>query len=593
MPAGMASVPRGYKTEPESADRADSTSMAFRKTLALLPLSLLAAGRMPVHERREVVPAGFVSQGAAPATEMLTLRIALASSNVAGLEARLMSIATPGSPDFRKWLSKDEVKRFVQPAPQALSAFTAFASANGLEPTVISPNGDWLSVTLPVSKANKLFAAKYETFTHASLKRPVTRTLSVSLPSELVGHVEVLHPSTSFLNPTVPLPLAQKISTRGKRAVEPSCDSDDPHSVVTPTCLQELYGIPKTPATQPGNTLLVTSYEEQWAKTADLQTFLELMRPDMDPSTTFTLLTLDNGTNPQGPDNARGEGNLDIQYTAGIATGVPVQFLSVGDGVDFPTALLDTNIFLDGVDDLPSVLSMSYANDEATVGLSMATKICNGYMALGARGMSVVVASGDGGVHGGHDGVKECTNNTFLAVFPASCPYATAVGGTQSFAPERAINFTSGGFSAFFPAPAYQAAATKAFLAALPPDFPGVFDRGGRGFPDVAAQAWNYGVVMEGNSTVTGGTSAATPLFASVIALINDRLLAAGRPVLGFLNPFLYSTASSTFTDVTAGHNAGYHCTEDQVAFDAGVGWDPLTGFGTPVFDALLAAAMA
>ncbi|KAJ7482011.1 hypothetical protein FB451DRAFT_1006791, partial [Mycena latifolia] len=61
-----------------------------------------------------------------------------------------------------------------------------------------SPNGDWMSITLPVSQANELFDAQFEVFTHPSMTNTITRTLSVSLPSELVGHVDVIHPTTTF-----------------------------------------------------------------------------------------------------------------------------------------------------------------------------------------------------------------------------------------------------------------------------------------------------------------------------------------------------------------------------------------------------------
>ncbi|KAF7368463.1 Family S53 protease-like protein [Mycena venus] len=548
--------------------------MAFSKLLALLSVVVVAsAGPMVLHERRAAAPSGFVRHGAAPANEMITLRVALKSNDVGSLEEKLKSVAAPGSSDFRQWLSMDEVKTFTQPSPETVSAFSAFASANGLTPTVISPNGDWVAITLPVSKANELFAAEFETFTHPNLKDSITRTLSVSLPSELVGHVDVLHPTTAFVVPDVRLvPSAPQIRKRGPAA---SCNSSDPAGVVTPTCLQDLYGIPVTPATQTSNTLLVTGYEDQWAQSADLSQFLMLVRPDISPSTTFTLLTTDNGTNPQDPGEAGIEANLDIQYTAGIATGVPLEFLSVG-GFDFPAALLDTTTFLDGVEKPPT-----YGD------------ICNGYMALGARGISVVFASGDGGVRGNHDFSQICTNNTFLPVFPAACPFVTSVGSTQGFAPEKAINFTGGGFSNFFPTAYYQTAAVAGFLETVPDDFAGIFNKTGRGFPDVSLQGWNFEMVADGEVILEGGTSASSPTFASIIALINDRLISAGKPVLGFLNPFLYSKGASAFTDITTGHNSGFVCPASSVAFDAAEGWDPLTGLGTPIFPDLLAAALA
>jgi tripeptidyl-peptidase-1 len=160
----------------------------------------------------------------------------------------------------------------------------------------------------------------------------------------------------------------------------------------------------------------------------------------MDSSTEFTLQTLDGGSDPQDPSQAGDEGNLDIQvrpatitsrvtltharsqYTVGIATGVPVNFLSVKDsmlGSDL-TGLLDTVNFLSSAseEDLPTVMTTSYGYDEATLSPALMTKLCNAIGCLGARGVSVLFASGDGGVAGAH--ADECTQ--FVPEFPASCP---------------------------------------------------------------------------------------------------------------------------------------------------------------------------
>ncbi|KAI0085907.1 peptidase S8/S53 domain-containing protein, partial [Irpex rosettiformis] len=82
------------------------------------------------------------------------------------------------------------------------------------------------------------------------------------------------------------------------------------------------------------------------------------------------------------------------------------------------------------------------------------------------------------------------------------------------------------------------------------------------------------------------GTSCSSPIFASVISLINDQLIAAGKSPLGFLNPFLYANPSA-FNDVTSGSNPG--CNTN--GFKATSGWDPVTGLGTPNFAGLKAAA--
>jgi tripeptidyl-peptidase I len=76
-----------------------------------------------------------------------------------------------------------------------------------------------------------------------------------------------------------------------------------------------------------------------------------------------------------------------------------------------------------------------------------------------------------------------------------------------------------------------------------------------------------------------GGSSASSPTFAAVIALVNDALLAKGRKPLGFLNPWIYGGAYKALTDVTAGSSFGCNTS----GFPAQEGWDAATGFGTPV----------
>lgn len=76
-----------------------------------------------------------------------------------------------------------------------------------------------------------------------------------------------------------------------------------------------------------------------------------------------------------------------------------------------------------------------------------------------------------------------------------------------------------------------------------------------------------------------GGTSASSPTFAAVIALVNDALIAAGRPALGWLNPWIYGGAYHALTDITSGSSIGCNSS----GFPAEVGWDAVTGYGTPV----------
>ncbi|KAF7344042.1 Family S53 protease-like protein [Mycena venus] len=253
----------------------------------------------------------------------------------------------------------------------------------------------------------------------------------------------------------------------------------------------------------------------------------------MPPSATFTLLTMDKGTNPQDPDQAGVETNLDIQYTGGVATGVPLQFLSIGK-FDFPAAILDTTTFLDGIENPPTVMTTSYGSAEDFFRQSMATsknlqRLHGAWCMWDIRILRLRRLWS----------ARKCSNNTFIPVFPASCPFVTSVGSTQGFTPEKAVNFT-GEFSNFFPAAYYQTEAVAGFLETIPDDFSGIFNTTGCGFPDASTQGWNFEMVADGEVLLKGGTSASSPTFASIIALINDRLISVRKPVLDFINPWVY-----------------------------------------------------
>ena len=211
------------------------------------------------------------------------------------------------------------------------------------------------------------------------------------------------------------------------------------------------------------------------------------------------------------------------------------------------------------------------------------SQLCNAYAQLGARGTSILFASGDGGVAGSQ--TTTCSKS-FLPTFPSGCPFMTSVGATTGTT-ETAATFSSGGFSNVFARPSYQSTAVATYLTALGTTNSGKFNTSGRAFPDVSAQGQNVQIVQDKATESVAGTSCSSPIFASVVSLLNDRLIAAGKAPLGFLNPFLYSAAgAAALNDVTTGDNPG--CGTN--GFPAKAGWDPVTGLGTPNFAKLLTA---
>ena len=117
----------------------------------------------------------------------------------------------------------------------------------------------------------------------------------------------------------------------------------------------------------------------------------------------------------------------------------------------------------------------------------------------------------------------------------------TSVGSTEGVAPEVAGTFSAGGFSNIFPQPDYQSAAAQTYLNALniSSDNPlsGRFNASGRGFPDISTTGRDIAIIVNGTAQPVLGTSASTPIFAAMVAAVNDARLAAGKGPVGWMNP--------------------------------------------------------
>ena len=133
--------------------------------------------------------------------------------------------------------------------------------------------------------------------------------------------------------------------------------------------------------------------------------------------------------------------------------------------------------------------------------------------------------------------------------------------------------------------PSYQEGAVTNYLSNYPPPYGSDrYNNTGksRAYPDIAALGRDIATVFLNQSLGVGGTSASTPIVASIVTLLNELRLEAGKRPIGFLNPTLYANPDA-FNDVTIGRNPG--CGTD--GFQAAPGWDPVTGLGTPDFEKL------
>jgi kumamolisin len=302
-------------------------------------------------------------------------------------------------------------------------------------------------------------------------------------------------------------------------------------------------------------------------QTSDLSTYfsgLGLSTP------TVTAVPVDSGSNQPGQDeDADGEVMLDIEVVGAVANGIDIAvYFAPNTDQGFidavTTAVHDTT-------NRPSVISISWGGPEDSWTAQARSQMEQAFTDAGGLGVTVTVAAGDGGsTDGATDGLQHVD-------FPASAPHALGCGGTTLHASGATITSetvwggtgsdgaTGGGVSVEFALPSYQSDAKV----------PDNVDTGkpGRGVPDVAGNAdpeTGYQTLVDGSEQVVGGTSAVAPLWAGLVALLNQSL---GAP-LGFANPRLYELlGTAAFHDITSGSNGAY---------SAGPGWDACTGLGSP-----------
>ncbi len=342
-----------------------------------------------------------------------------------------------------------------------------------------------------------------------------------------------------------------------KKKRKPAAPEQEQPEPFNPPQVAELYDFPAG-ATGAGQTIGILELGGGY-NTSDLETYFQGL--GLTPPT-VTAVSVDGGTNSPGDPDVDGEVALDIEVSASIATGakIAVYFTTNTDQgfIDgITTAVHDTT-------NSPSVLSISWGGPESTWAQSSITALDDACQSAAALGVTITVASGD---NGSSDGVSDGQNHVD---FPASSPHVLGCGGTELIGSGTTIESetvwndgtqggaSGGGYSAVFAAPTWQTG-VEGFSGTM------------RGVPDVAGDAApesGYNILVDGEQEVVGGTSAVAPLWAALIAIINQQL---GKPV-GFVNPTLYPDEDD-FHDITQGNNGSY---------SAGPGWDPCTGLGSP-----------
>lgn len=343
-----------------------------------------------------------------------------------------------------------------------------------------------------------------------------------------------------------------------------------------PQELAALYGFPAG-ADGKGQTVAIIELGGGW-KRADLNTYWSEM--GVSPRPRVVSVGVDGaGNKPDGPNGADGEVMLDIEVVGAVAPGARIAVYFAPN---------TTAGFLDAITTAvhdsrrkPSVVSISWGQaEDAPQGWTEQDRNAydQAFQDAAALGVTICVAAGD---DGSNDNVDDGEAHVD---FPSASPWVLACGGTKLESSGETIvaevtwheptgGATGGGVSRFFAMPSYQAS------AGVPKQVN--THKAGRGVPDVAGDAdpqTGYRVRVDGQEMVIGGTSAVAPLYAALIARINEK---TGRNA-GFVNPKLY--AQGQLRDIVDGDNGAY---------SARAGWDACTGLGSADGAKVLAALTA
>jgi uncharacterized repeat protein (TIGR01451 family) len=518
-------------------------------------------GMKTLHGHVPAVVSRLQAKGLLPANTNLTLAIGLPLRNTDALTNLLRQLYDPSSTNYHRYLTPDEFTAQFGPTEQDYQKVIDFANANGL--TVVRKHGNrvLLDVSGKVSDIEKAFHVTLRTYHHPTENRDffapdVEPSVDSSLPMLNVSGLD---------NYAQPRPALHKMPVPN---VNSGLGSGLGGSYIGGD-FRKAY-VPGSSLNGSGQTVGLVQFDSGFYQ-SDITAYEIQAGLPTDIVVQPVLLDGYGG----GPGTANDEVSLDIEMVISMAPGISKVLVFEGD---LPDDILNAMASSNQVKQLSA--SWGYPIDQTTEQI---------YQQFAAQGQSFFNASGDGDAWlTGGILYNSCDNphitivgGTTLSTTGTNGPWASETVWNSGFLGQNPWNVdgywgSSGGISTSYAIPSWQ---TNINMTA------NMGSTTFRNVPDVALTADNvfiiYGGGLEG---ISGGTSAASPLWAGFTALVNQQAVANGNRSVGFLNPALYAIAQSAiytncFHDITTGNN-----TWDQSPnlFFAVPGYDLCTGLGTP-----------
>ncbi len=495
-------------------------------------------------------------------TKKMDLAIALPLRNGQALDALLSEIYDPASPRYRKYLTPEEFAAQFGPSEEDYQRVIAFANAHGLTVSGTHGNRTLVDVSGTATAVEQAFRVKMNVYKHPTEGRNFfapENEPSVELPLPVLS----INGLDDF---ALPRPIALRKNFTKNPPAKAYVAGSGPRGYYLGNDFRKAYA-PGVELTGAGQT--VGLFELDMYYPGDVAAYQNLAGL---PNVPITTVLLNGFTGNPGLQNV--EVALDIDMAIAMAPGLARVIVYAGK---VPNDVLNRM----ATDNQAKQLSCSWG-----FGNSVDPARQQIFKQFAAQGQSFLQAAGDLGAYPG------------AVPSPSDDPFVTCVGGTVlttgptgAWASESGWQFGGGGYSGSYTMPSWQRGISM------------VANRGSttmRNVPDVACIADEIWIVADnGLHGVIGGTSAAAPLWAGYMALVNQQAQAAGQPSVGFINPALYalgqgSSYASLFHDVVTGNNTN---SSSRTNYFAVPGYDLCAGLGTPggsnLINALLAPAGA
>jgi len=536
-------------------------------------------------------------QGADIKTRTLHMSIGLALRNHDQLSALLQSLYNPSSSNYHQYLTQDEFAQRFDPTAGQRQAVIDYLTRQGFAVTQVYP--DLIDFSGPVSKAERVFGVSMNDYLGPDGRIFYSNSTVPALPAylaSLVTSISGLDNANRFSHPPIPGHKAPAIKTRAGSNCPAAGQSGGSQVAYIPSQFAKAYnydGLHSSGLQGQGQTVGV--FELDGYSPSDIQAYTQCFGGGSVPIQNVAL----DGFNGQ-PGAGAIEVELDIEVILSQAPNLAK--LVVYEAPNTTQGYNDE--FARIVKDRTPVISVSWGDCEKNMGQQEVNQENQFFQQAAAQGQTILVAAGDSGSASCFQLQGGSYDTSLNADDPAAQPYVTGVGGTNltlksdnSYQSETVWNggifggAGGGGISQFWKQPSWQTG----------PGVKNQYSNGMRETPDVsldADPATGYPVYCTAGSNCTGsgitggssgwltvgGTSAAAPMWAAMVALANQQAAKAGKKTLGFLNPALYKIGSSSkysrdFHDITASgsNDEGFNGGAYPVTLD----YDMATGWGT------------